>query len=159
MTYRLLLLTHLGGVVAFLATFLLAFVSKTLAERSRSPAALAHAFAAIRFSDRWIMPPAVTTIVVSGIMLARVAGLPLVRTHWVFWPAILLALSGAVFLMRVNPLQRRLEEAARQSAAHAFDWTSYRPVARSWLIWATLAFAANLLAMALMVLKPDLPGL
>jgi uncharacterized membrane protein len=148
----------LCGVVAFLGTFVLGFVSKTLAERSKDRAAVAHALIAIRFGDRWIMPPAIGTMVLSGIMLAGRAGLPLLGTAWIFWSAILLGFSGAVFVLRVNPLQQRLEQSTGESVTEAFDWASYRPAARSWLIWAALAFAANLGAMALMVLKPDLPG-
>lgn len=158
MTYQTWLLAHLLGVVIFLGTFLQAFVARTRSERSRQPALVAHAFASINFCDRWLMPPAVVTIVVSGWQLAKLAGWSITSTGWVFWSAVLFGASGLLFLLVEQPLQRRIESSARIREDARFNWVRHESRSRYWLLWAVLAALANLGALALMVLKPAILG-
>jgi hypothetical protein len=49
--------------------------------------------------------------------------------------------------------------AAAATASGQLDWSAYESASRSWNIWGVVALSAPLLAVALMVLKPALPGL
>ena len=71
------------------------------------------------------------------------------------WTLVLFGISGAVFGMRLAPLQRQIRALAA-SAAHggAFDYVAYHRLSRQWDFWGLVATATPLLGLALMVLKP-----
>ncbi len=158
MAYKIWLFTHIVGVIAFLGTFLLAFVAKATAERSGQPVLIAFAFKMMNWSDRRIMPWTVVLIVTSGVKLAMMAGLPMLRTGWIFWAIVAFSASGLLFLL-VAPLQNRIEHHAQSHSAESFNWSSYWSQAYRWNLWAALALCATLGALALMVFKPALSSL
>jgi uncharacterized membrane protein len=70
---------------------------------------------------------------------------------------VLFGVSGALFGMRVAPLQRELRDIAETGErVGEFDFVAYMAVARRWELWGGLALATPLLALVLMVLKPTL---
>ncbi len=159
MTSRLLLLLHVGGAVLFFSNAVAAFFWKHRASRSGRPQVVAHTFAGLMTADRWVTPIAVVTIVGSGIALAVRTGLGLLSTGWILWSLGSFLISGALFLLRVLPLQSRLASWTAADPEPTFDWRRYRREARRWSFWAHLSIGAAFLALALMVLRPDLPGL
>ena len=69
----------------------------------------------------------------------------------------LFALSGVIFSIWLGPLQRQIAALAR--APGSFDWTRYHALVRRWDFWGVVATVAPLIALGLMVLKPQLPAL
>jgi uncharacterized membrane protein len=88
-----------------------------------------------------------------------VGDLPILATGWILWPIILFSISGIVFGVWVAPLQRRIAEAARAAESSAQAWDSYQALYKRWEMWGLLALITPAIAMAIMVLKPSLPGL
>jgi uncharacterized membrane protein len=93
-------------------------------------------------------------------MAAAMKGnLPILGTGWILWPIVLLSISGILFGARVGPLQRRIAQVARAGDSSPEAWETYAALYRRWGIWGLLALIAPIVAMAIMVLKPALPGL
>ena len=95
----------------------------------------------------------VVVILVSGVLAAMQRGLSITGTGWIFWSLVALGFSGVVFVARLNGLQHRLE-----AAGDGTDMPTRRRVLASWARWASVGTAAILVALGLMVLRPDLPG-
>lgn len=158
--YLALKLAHVFAVVIFLGNIITGLFWKAHADRTRDPRFIAHTFSGIIRSDRWFTIPGVIGIVVLGVAAAIVGRFPMLGTGWIFWSIVLFTVSGLSFGLRVAPLQRELLSLAQAGIdAEGIDWSRYRHLSRRWEAWGAFALLTPLLAMALMVLKPSLPGL
>jgi uncharacterized membrane protein len=137
------------AVVAFLGNIAIGVFWEAHAARTKDTRLIAHVMEGIIRADRWFTNPGALLIVVFGVAAAIVGHLPIMRTHWILGGIVLMTVSGAIFGMRLVPLQRRMLEAAR-----AGDLDGYERHARPWKFWGAIALIAPLLAMVLMVLKP-----
>lgn len=149
---------HLLAVVLFLGNITTGLFWKIHGDRSGDARIMAHTLEGIIRSDRWFTIPGVIAILVGGFGAAGIGGLPLFGTGWILWSLVLFSVSGIAFGFRVAPLQRRLLAAARAGSESAPDRRTYRALSRSWEIWGGVALLAPLLALVLMVLKPNLPA-
>ena len=153
--YLWIKLAHILAVVLFLGNIVTGLFWHRHAARTKDPRLLAHAMDGVIRSDRLFTLPGVFVIIGTGVVAAVQAGLPLLRTGWIGWTLVLFGISGAVFGMRVAPLQRRLRDLAGAGAAGGtFDFAAYHRLAVQWEIWGTIATATPLAGLALMVLKP-----
>lgn len=159
MSYAAWKLLHVASVVLFLGNITTGLFWATHAHRSRDFRLIASTFEGISRSDRWFTIPGVFGIVLGGIAAAVVGDLPILGTGWILWPIVLFSISGIIFGARVAPLQRRIAEVASAADPPADAWDSYEAIYRRWELWGLLALIAPAIAMAIMVLKPSLPGL
>jgi uncharacterized membrane protein len=150
---------HVFGVVLFLGNIITGVFWAALARKARDPKVIAQTFEGITKSDRWFTMPGVTLLTLAGVANAIIAGIPMLSTGWIFWSIVLLIISGVAFMFRVSPLQRRIAALARAGGSGQFEWARYELLYRSWALWGSIATLAPLVALVLMVLKPDLPGL
>lgn len=158
--YLTLKLIHIAAVVAFLGNITTAVLWKTHADRSADPVIIAHALRGIIRSDRWFTMPGVVGILVGGFGAAGVGGYPLLGTGWIFWSIVLFTISGVAFMARLVPVQREMAALADTGVSGGrFDWDHYRRLSRSWRIWGLVALLTPVVALILMVLKPQIPGL
>ena len=99
--------------------------------------------------------PGVLAIILSGVAAALHAGLPLLRTPWIFGTLILFSISGLAFAVQVAPLQRQRRALAEAGAERGdFEYARYHALAVRWEIWGALALLTPLAGLVLMVLKP-----
>ena len=148
---------HLLAVVAFVGNIVTGVFWHKHALRTRDPRLLAHAMDGVIRSDRLFTMPGVFVIIGSGVFAAMQGGFPILRTGWILWALVLFAISGAVFMAKLGPLQRRMRDAAQVGATSgAFDLDGYHRLAKQWDAWGAVATLAPLGALALMVLKPAL---
>jgi hypothetical protein len=63
-------------------------------------------------------------------------------------------ISGLAFAFKVGPLQKKLLANTRAGLAGAWNETEYNALSTSWGVWGTVATAAPLIAVFLMVMKP-----
>jgi uncharacterized membrane protein len=148
---------HLLAVVAFVGNIVTGVFWHKHALRTRDPRLIAHAMDGVIRSDRLFTMPGVVVIIASGVIAAMQGGFPILRTGWILWALVLFAISGAVFMAKLGPLQRRMRDAAQVGATSgAFDLDAYHPLAKQWDAWGAVATLAPLGALALMVLKPAL---
>ena len=158
MTYLLLKLLHIVSVVAFLGNIVTGLFWASHARRTRDFPLIAATFEGIIRSDRIFTTPGVIGILVSGIVAAYLAGFPLLRTGWIFWPIVLFSISGAVFGMRIAPLQRRIAALARAPEEGGQSWPEFEQLYRQWETWGLVAIATPVAALVIMVLKPSIPA-
>lgn len=159
MPYLWLKLIHVLAVVLFLGNIVTGVFWKAHADRTGDPRIISHALRGIIRSDRWFTVPGVFVIVLAGFGAAGVGGVPILRTGWILWSLVLFTISGAAFMARLVPLQRRLEAVASAGARGGeWDRALYARLSRSWGWWGALATATPLAATVLMILKPDLPA-
>ena len=153
--YLWLKLIHVFAVVIFLGNIITGLFWHAVAARVRDPRLLAHTMAGIIRSDQLFTLPGVLVIIAAGVGTAIVGHYPIFRTPWILWSLILFGISGAIFVARVAPLQKRLlqiAEAGRESGK--FDWHTYAATARTWEAWGTIAILTPLAAFFLMIFKP-----
>jgi uncharacterized membrane protein len=155
--YLALKVVHILAVVAFLGNISLAMIWKLDADRTRDPAIMAHVLKGVVLGDRWITVPAAVVLVVSGVMMAINAHLPLLHVDWIWQSLLLFGLSGALYAFPIGPDQRRMLAVAQAAGSDgaAMDWNVYRRLSRRWLGVGAVAILAPALALALMVLKPQ----
>ena len=157
--YLILKVVHVFAVVLFLGNIITGAFWASLARKTRDPKVIAQTFEGISRSDRWFTMPGVTLLTIAGIAAALIAGVPMLGTGWIFWSIVLLIISGVAFMFRVGPLQRQIATLARAGSGGQTDWAKHELLYRSWALWGGIATLAPLVALVLMVLKPELPGL
>ena len=157
MSYLVWKLLHVVSVVAFLGNITTGLLWAELAHRSGDPRLVAAAFRGISASDRWFTVPGVIGLVATGAVAAMQARLPILGTGWILWSIGLLAASGMVFGARLAPLQRRIAALA-EGPWDAASRAGYERCFRAWKLWGAIALVTPFAALAIMVLKPNLPA-
>ncbi len=153
--YLVLKLLHVTAVILFLGNIITGLFWHAHAARTRDPRLLHHAMDGIIRSDRWFTLPGVVVIVITGVLAAVQARLPLLGTPWIAWGLALFSVSGILYGTRVAPLQQQMRALARAGLQSGeFDARGYYALARRWEWWGTAALLTPLVALVLMVLKP-----
>lgn len=146
---------HVFAVVVFLGNLITGILWKVSADQTRNPVIIHHTVAGLIRADRWFTIPGVLLILIGGFGSAVVGGLPLIRTRWILAGIILFTISGASYMARVVPIQRRMLAVARTGVdSGTLDWKEYGALTRSWNVWGTIALVAPLLALIAMIAKP-----
>lgn len=96
----------------------------------------------------------VLLIIATGVAMAWLANLPLLRTFWIGWSLVLFGISGLAFAFKVGPLQKKLLANAQAGIAGTWKEAEYHALSKAWGTWGTIATLAPLVAVFLMVLKP-----
>jgi uncharacterized membrane protein len=153
--YFLVKTIHVLSVALFLGNIITGIFWKAHADATGDPRLQAHALAGIIRSDNWFTLPSVLAIIASGVVLASMAGLHLLRTDWISVSLILFGLSGLLFVVFVAPAQKKLLAIANAATAGT-EWPSadYHRVTRTWELAGLLSIALPLGALALMVFRP-----
>lgn len=149
--YQLLKVIHVFAVILFMGNIITGLFWKMHADGTRNPAIIAHTMRGLIRADRWFTIPGVIVITVAGFWGAVQAGLPLLRTGWIFWSIVAFSLSGIAFGWKVAPLQTQL---LRMSTSPDLDWPTYRSKSLQWELWGLFATITPLVAMVLMIWKP-----
>jgi uncharacterized membrane protein len=112
---------------------------------------IAHTMKGIIAADNIFTTPGVIVITAAGIITALNGHIPMLATGWVLWPIILFTISGAAFMGRVAPLQKKIYALA--SAGEQSDWDQLQTLYRAWDIWGAIAMLTPLAAAVMMILK------
>jgi uncharacterized membrane protein len=148
---------HVVAVVLFIGNIVTGVFWHKHALATGDPRLIGQAMRGVIASDRLFTMPGVAVIIVTGVLMALLLGLPLLRTAWIAWSLLLFGISGAIFMARLAPMQRRMAAFAETGAASGhFDFAAYHRQAKQWDFWGAIATLAPLGALALMVLKPAL---
>lgn len=160
MTYLIFKFIHVVAVIVFMGNIITGLFWKFHADGTRDPRVIAHAFQGIILADRWFTVPGVIAIVAAGVAAAIKGRFPILGTGWIFWSIVLFTISGIVFSVKVAPLQVRIRDLALEGhRSNEMNWNLYHALSRSWEFWGLVAIITPFLAVVLMVLKPNLPGL
>ena len=151
-------LLHVLAVVLFLGNITTGVFWKANADRTRNPVVIANMLEGIIRADRLFTIPPIALILAGGIGAAVVGKYPILGTGWIFWSIVLFTISGIAFMAVVGPAQRKMLALVRRSG-ESLDWAAYRALSVQWEIWGAIALLAPVIAAALMVMKPAIPGL
>jgi len=158
MTYLILKACHVASVIIFLGNITTGLFWARHAHKSHDFKLIASTFDGIIRSDSQFTAVGVIGILLTGFAAAMVAKLPILGTGWIVWPIILFSISGLAFGARVAPLQRKILNLARNASPTEATWQAYVTQYKTWELWGLVALVTPVAAMAIMVLKPALPG-
>src|SRR5579872_1589664 len=145
-------------VIVFVGNITVGILWKVIADRSRDPRIMAHTIRGIVGADRVFTIPAILVLVAAGVATALVEQIPILGTGWVLWAIILFVIAGLAFIP-VSRAQHELQAVADEGATSGtLDETRYETISARWNFWGMVALIFPLGAVALMVLKPSLPG-
>ena len=148
-------LFHIAAVIAFLGNITTGVFWHRHAAKTKDAKILAHTMEGIIRSDKYFTNPGAILIVLMGFGAAGTGKFPILHTGWILWTIVLFIISGAVFGMRLVPLQRKMRDCAKSGVeTQKFDFNAYEALAKQWDMWGFIATAAVLIGLALMVLKP-----
>lgn len=154
MVYLFLKLLHVLFVILFLGNITIGVFWKAFAHRSKNPEQIAFAFKGIIKADKYFTMPGVIGIIIFGVGGAMHGGYPIFGTGWILWSIILFIISGAAFMAKLVPLQKKIFALA--SNKEKFNREEYEKLSRQWDIWGFIALITPYLAVLLMVIKPDI---
>ncbi|HEU4780718.1 MAG TPA: DUF2269 family protein [Steroidobacteraceae bacterium] len=154
MWYLALKALHVLSVVLFLGNIITGVFWKWHADRTGDLRARAQALDGIIKSDAWFTVPGVLLIIATGVALAFIAQLPLLRTFWIGWSLVLFGVSGLAFAIKVGPLQKKLLANTQAGLSGTWNEAQYHALSKSWGVWGSIATGAPLIAVFLMVMKP-----
>ena len=155
MNYYLLLKTiHLLAVVAFLGNIATGLFWMRFAVKTNDVRIIHHTAKGIIKSDRLFTIPGVL-IITAGVFFAAIyAGVPLLRTGWIFWPIVLFSLSGVFFAYKVAPLQSKMKKHLDNSIQNNnYQAENFMMLLKQWELWAFLAVATPVISFFMMILK------
>jgi len=155
MTYEILLFLHVVGAAVLLGTGAGIAFFMVVSNRSGDPALVAHVAGIVVLADTVFTATAALFQPVTGMLLARVAGWPLLE-GWVALSLALYVLVG-VFWLPVVWMQMRMRDmacAARDTGRALPE--AYHRLYRSWRALGYPAFGAVLAIVWLMLTKPTI---
>ena len=159
MEYLFWKLIHITSVIMFLGNIITGLFWAARAHKSRDFKMISTTFQNIIKSDRYFTGPGVLGITISGFAAAINGGFPILGTGWIFLGIVLFSISGIIFGIYVAPLQKKIYKFANAVGTSENEWKVYEKLYKQWEIWGFLATITPIGAMAIMVLKPFLPGL
>ncbi len=154
MVYFILVLIHLIAVIIFLGNITIAPFWKSQAEKTKDRLIILSTWEGIIKADRLFTMPGVSILLLFGIGGALHGGFNLISNGWIFWSIILYVISGAAFMAKVVPIQKKIVALAKDESK--FSWDDYFKLAKQWDIWGSVATIAPWIAVILMVLKPNI---
>jgi len=139
--------------VIFLGNILSAIFWKLHADKTGDPKIIAHTLKGIIKSDKIFTMPGVIGILIFGFAGQGIGRIP-IDSAWIIWSIVLYVVSGAAFMIKVSPLQKKMLAAAESGISGNFDSTSYKNFSIDWKIWGTVETVLPIIAVILMVFKP-----
>lgn len=149
--YLLLKLLHVVSAVMFLGGIMAALFWHARAAATRDARLIAYTVEGVIRFGRRVTSVGAAGLLLTGLTLAWLARIPIFGTGWVLASLVLFVIAGAMFGMRVDPLQRQMLAMAQ---AGTFDAEGYAALAWRWKTWGMAAFLTPVAALVLMVLRP-----
>ncbi|MFO7445716.1 MAG: DUF2269 family protein [Ignavibacteriaceae bacterium] len=142
-------LLHVIFVILFLGNIIVAVFWKRHADKSNNPAIMAHTLRGIIRADRMFTMPGVTGLIIFGFGAMGIYGYPF-STGWILWSIVLVIISGFAFMAKLVPIQKKL---LAMTESPGFNRQEYDSLSKQWDLWGTIATAAPVIAVILMVLR------
>lgn len=151
--YLLLKSMHILGVILFLGNIIVTAVWKMLADRTRSPAIVAHAQWLVTLTDFIFTVIGVAIILVTGrLMAAQFGGLD--SALWITWGWRLFLASGLIWVAILIPVQIWQARLAKVFAGQDDIPARYWMLSKVWIGFGIVATVLPLANLYFMVFKP-----
>lgn len=150
---NLWLTLHVAGVVLFVGNIITAAFWKMRADMTNHSVQIHSAARNVMLADYVFTLPGLALVIVSGIVMAIRAGLPLMGLNWLTLSLILFAVSGVIWLAVLIPVQRRMIRSSAQCIDSGSISAEYRRASRSWAVFGIAATLLPVVILYLMVAK------
>jgi uncharacterized membrane protein len=142
------------GVIIFLGNITIVPFWKSQAEKTKDRLYLLNTWEGIIRADRFFTMPGVLILLIFGIGAAAHLKYNFIETGWIFWSMIMFAISGAVFMAKLVPVQKRIVAFLKDESK--FNWEEYKKLTKQWDAWGSVATLAPWIAVIMMVIKPNI---
>lgn len=122
---------------------------KIYADKTGNKQIIAFTLKSIIRNDRILTMPGVTGLIIFGFGAQGMGHIP-ITTGWILWPIIMIVISGAAFMAKVVPVQKKMLKLAE---SENFNQNEYSALSAEWMIWGLIATLTPLIAIIMMVLK------
>lgn len=153
MSYLVFKTLHILFAVMFIGNILVAIFWKLHSDKSGDPSIIANTLKGIIKADKIFTMPGVIGLLIFGFAGQGVGRIP-IDSAWILWSIVLYVVSGAAFMAKVSPLQKKMLRIAEAGKTGEFDSLTYKHLSLDWNIWGSVATIAPLIAVVLMVFKP-----
>ncbi len=153
--YDVLKILHILSVVGWLGSSVVIVFWKLAADRSGNDSIVAHTLARICVSDALWRNTCAVALLLSGLLMAKVAGLPIAQLKWL-WQGLLAWTAAWVLqsLLTTLDLSGLFKAASLPGGgAGTIDMTRYATVSRRWLAGWVFSLGALLWGVVAMVVK------
>ena len=150
--YSLFKSIHVLGAIILIGNVTITAFWKVMADRTRDSPIIAHAQRNLVAADLIFTLLGIVLIIAGGYGAAWVAELPVLSEPWLIWGQIMFAVSGAIWLFILVPLQMRQSRDTRSSSDRlpARYWRD----SRTWLVWGVIATIPLMVTIWIMIAKP-----
>jgi uncharacterized membrane protein len=152
-TYDVLRLLHVLGVVLLLGNVTVTSIWKLYADGTRDPVVIAFAQRLVTITDWFFTFWGIVLLVVGGYGAAWLAGMDVLREDWLVWSEVMFALAGAIWLFLLVPIQVKQARMARGFARGEPVPEEYWQLGRRWIVWGSVATVPLVVATWLMLRK------
>jgi uncharacterized membrane protein len=153
MSYDVLRLLHVLGVVLLVGNVTVTSIWKLYADRTGDPRVIAFAQRLVTITDWFFTFWGIVLLIVGGYGAAWVAGMDPLRDDWLVWAEIMFAIAGAIWLFLLVPIQIRQARMARGFAEGREVPAEYRRLGRLWIVWGSIATVPLVAATWIMLRK------
>ncbi len=153
MSYLVFKILHILFAVLFLGNIIVSVFWKLHSDKTGDPKIIAHTLRGIIKAGKMFTMPGVIGLLVFGFAGQGIGKIP-ISAPWILWSLVLYVISGAAFMIKVSPLQKKMAAVAEEGINGSFDSAKYRDYSLDWNVWGLAAIIAPLIALVLMVFKP-----
>jgi uncharacterized membrane protein len=140
---------HVLFVIVFMGNIIVSIFWKMFADKTGNQLIIAFTLKSIIRNDRFLTMPGVIGLIIFGFGAQGIGHIP-ITAGWILWPIILVVISGAAFMAKVVPVQKKLLKLAESGS---FNKSEYEALSKEWTIWGMIATLTPLAAAIIMVLK------
>lgn len=153
MSYQIFKTLHILFAVLFLGNMIVSAFWKLHSDKTGDPGVIAYTLKGIIKAGKLFTMPGVIGLLIFGFAGQGIGKIP-ISAPWILWSLVLFVISGAAFMAKVSPLQKKMAAIAEEGINGSFDSAKYRDLSLDWNVWGIVAVAAPLIALVLMVFKP-----
>lgn len=150
MGYQIMKLLHILFVVLFLGNIIIAVFWKRHGDSTNNTSIIAHTLRGIIKADKYFTMPGVIGLLIFGFGAQGIGEIP-ITAAWILWSIVLFVISGAAFMAKVSPIQKKL---LALSESPDFNKDEYDRLTKQWELWGSIATITPIIAVILMVVKP-----
>ena len=152
--YEFFKFLHILGLVLMVGNVTVTAFWKVFADRTCNTRIIGFAQWLVTVTDFTFTLTGGFLMVLGGYGAAMTAQMPLFSTSWLLYGQLMLAVSGAIWVGILIPIQIRQAGAAQDFAIIGDVPDSYKKDSRTWLIWGLISTVPLTLGMYFMVAKP-----
>jgi len=153
MTYDILILLHVLGMILLIGNVTVTSIWKLYADGTRDPKIIGFAQRLVTITDWFFTFWGILLLMVGGYGAAWLAGMDVLRDDWLVWSQVMFVLAGLIWLVILVPIQVKQARMARGFAAGGAIPENYWRLGKLWIIWGSIATIPLVAAIWLMLRK------